>query len=330
MKYWERRQRQLNKALEKDEAALNKRLAGYYAEEEARLQQQIAAYYTTYGDGNVIEYRKLLLDLPDADYRLLMTDMDRFAEKYPEYKHLLPIRASIYKLNRLEGLEMSVYMEQLRIGAMEQEEVEKHLEEIARRSYDSVIAKTGTVGEENADIIKVVVHSNWTGGGNFSERIWNNRIKLAQVLKTDIAAGFARGDNYQKITSNVRQRFRVSQKEAMRMVYTEGTFAMNEARAKAIENTFMYYSVCTVGDGKVCDRCRDAQDKTRAHPVKFSDRIAGVNFPPFHPWCRCTEQVVIADPQEWIEQYVAAHGGDPGITEGQRAKAMELLKEFAI
>lgn len=330
MEYWKKRQRKLNKALEQDEAALNKRLADVYSEEEARLRQQIAAYYTAYGENNVIEYRKLLLALPERDYNLLMSDMERFAEKYPEYAHLLPVRSSIYRLNRLEGLQLSIYMEQMRIGAIEQVELDTHLEQTAKHSYDSVIAKTGTVGEENADIIKSVVRTNWTGMGNYSARIWQNRTKLAQTLKTDVTSAFARGDSYDKIVSNVSQRFHTARSETYRMVYTEGTFVMNEARAKAIEKTFDYYSVCTVGDGRVCEKCKDAQDKTRSHPVKFSDRIAGVNFPPFHPWCRCTEQVVIPDPQEWIEQYVAAHGGDPEVTGEQKEKAKELLKEFAI
>lgn len=326
--YWRKRQEQLNQALEKDEVALKKRLSAYYKTEEEKLNRQIASYYANYGKDNVVEYRNLLQKLPEADFQLLMRNMDEFAAKYPEYKHLLPVRTSIYKLNRLEGLQYSVQMQQLEIGAKEQKEVERHLSELAKRSYRAVMETTGHVGGEWADIAKSIVHSNWTGQGDFSKTIWKNREKLSQVLRDEIASGFARGDNYQSLISQVRRKFKVSHDEAYRLIYTEGTFVMNEAKAKAIERTFEYYSIITAGDGKVCSRCQEAQDKTQTHPVKYADRIVGVNFPPFHPWCRCTEQIVIPDPQKWIDDYVIKHGGDPDTTEDQRKKAEEILSKF--
>ena len=103
--YWERRQQELNAACEKDEARLKDRLADYYRQEETRLQNEIAAYYTKYGSNNVAEYRQLLQQLSDSDYKLLMQRMDDFAKKYPEYAHLMPVRESIYKLDRLQGLQ---------------------------------------------------------------------------------------------------------------------------------------------------------------------------------------------------------------------------------
>ena len=112
MNYWERRQQELNKAMEKDEKKLKKRLSSYFDTEYRKLEKQIAAYYKQYGTDNVIQYRRLMESLPDADKRLLMEQMDEFAKKYPQYAHLMPIRESIYKLNRLEGLQYSVRMQQ--------------------------------------------------------------------------------------------------------------------------------------------------------------------------------------------------------------------------
>ena len=121
MNYWQKRQQQLNKQLEKDEAKLKKRLSSYFDTGYRKLDKQIAAYYKQYGTDNVIQYRRLMESLPDEDKRLLMEQMDEFAKKYPEYAHLMPVRESIYKLNRLEGLQYSVRMQQLEIGAVENE-----------------------------------------------------------------------------------------------------------------------------------------------------------------------------------------------------------------
>ena len=127
MNYWERRQQELNKAMEKDEEKLKKRLSSYFDTEYRKLEKQIAAYYKQYGTDNVIQYRRLMESLPDADKRILIEQMDEFAKKYPQYAHLMPIRESIYKLNRLEGLQYSVRMQQLEIGAVENEQITEHL-----------------------------------------------------------------------------------------------------------------------------------------------------------------------------------------------------------
>lgn len=112
MNYWQRRQHQLNQQLEKDEVRLKKRLSSFYDTEFRKLDRQIAAYYKQYGTDHVMEYRRLLEELPPEDKRLLIEQMDVFAEKYPQYAHLMPVRESVYKLDRLEGLQYSVRMQQ--------------------------------------------------------------------------------------------------------------------------------------------------------------------------------------------------------------------------
>ena len=64
MTYWEKRQQQLNKQLEKDEAKLKERLSSFYDAEFRKLERHIAAYYIQYGEDSVIEYRKLMESLP--------------------------------------------------------------------------------------------------------------------------------------------------------------------------------------------------------------------------------------------------------------------------
>lgn len=328
MGYWEKRQQQLITAMEKDEAQLNRRLTETYEIEADRLEKHIAAYYMKYGKDEVIEYRDLLKALTPEEYSLLMRDMDEFAEVYSQYEHLIPARKSAYIINRLEGLQISVRMQQLKIGALEQQKVENHLNRIAERSYDAVLEKTGPVGEINPNIVKSVVNTNWTGKGTFSQSIWGNTQKLSNMMNTSISSAIARGDNYDSIVRKLRKEFMVGKKEAYRLIYTEGTFVMNEASAQAIEKMFDYYSVEPIRDGKACERCLSIASDTASKPVRYSDRVAGLNFPPFHPWCRCSTIIVIPDKQEWIERYVMTHGGDPQISNEQKEKARQLIKDF--
>ena len=43
--YWQRRQQELNKAMERDEEKLKKRLSSYFDTEYRKLEKQIAQYY---------------------------------------------------------------------------------------------------------------------------------------------------------------------------------------------------------------------------------------------------------------------------------------------
>ena len=308
MTYWERRQQELNKAMEKDEEKLKKRLSSYFDTEYRKLEKQIAAYYKQYGTDNVIQYRRLMESLPDADKRLLIEQMDEFAKKYPQYAHLMPIRESIYKLNRLEGLQYSVRMQQLEIGTVENEQITEHLNRQAMRGANAA-AETMGFGKNfysnNPDITKLFVNVHWSNGENFSQKIWNNTAKLANYLNSDIAQGIARGDSYDRLVRRLRERFsNVSRNDAYRLIYTEGTYVMAESTIQPFTEGFEKYRLSTVGDGKVCDICRGVAEET----FDIADRQPGVNFPPLHPWCRCTFTIEVDDWDAWMEDYEKRHG----------------------
>ena len=195
MSYWANRQKQLNQAAEKEESKLKKRLSKYYDSEFRKLEKQIAVYYQEYGENNVIEYRKLMEALSDEDKRLLIEQMDEFAKKYPQYAHLMPVRESIYKLNRLEGLQYSVIMRQAEIAGLDNDEITSHLNRLAAKGINYSMEALGfgkNFYSVNSDIIKRFVDVPWSSDENFSKRIWNDTQKLAQYLNQDIAQGIAR------------------------------------------------------------------------------------------------------------------------------------------
>ncbi len=308
MNYWQKRQQQLNKQLEKDEEKLKKRLSSYFDAEYRKLDKQIAAYYKQYGTDNVIQYRRLMENLPEEDKRLLMEQMDEFAKKYPEYASLMPVRESIYKLNRLEGLQYSVRMQQLEIGAVENEQITAHLNRNAERGVNAAAESMGfgkNFYANNPDISKLFVNVPWSNGENFSQKIWNNTTKLANYLNSDIAQGIARGDSYERLTRRLRERFSsVSRNDAYRLIYTEGTYVMAEATMQPFTEDFEKYRLSTVGDSKVCSICRGVAREA----FNISDRQPGVNFPPLHPWCRCTFTIEVDDWNKWMEDYEKRHG----------------------
>ena len=310
MSYWTRRQEQLKQTAEKDEVKLKKRLSSFFDAEFKRLEKEIAAYYQTYGVDNVIEYRRLLESLPDEDRQLLIERMDEFARKYPQYADLMPVRETIYRLNRLEGLQYSVFMEEANIAGYTSEQMTTYLTGLSQKGVNMAMETLG-FGKSfyaiNAAVVKQFVDAPWCNGENFSTRIWNDTRKLAQYLNQDIAQGFARGDSYDKLVRQLRKRFsNVNRRDAYRLIFTEGTYVMAESSMQPFTEDFERYRLSPVMDGRTCPICRSLARQV----FEIKDRQPGVNFPPIHPWCRCSWEIVVDDWDRWIDDYVAKHPGD--------------------
>ena len=310
MSYWTRRQEQLKQTAEKDEAKLKKRLSSFFDAEFKRLEREIAAYYQTYGVDNVIEYRRLLESLSDEDRRLLIERMDEFVRKYPQYADLMPVRETIYRLNRLEGLQYSVFMEEANIAGYTSEQMTTYLTSLSQKGVNMAMETLG-FGKSfyaiNAAVVKQFVDVPWCNGENFSTRIWNDTRKLAQYLNQDIAQGFARGDSYDKLVRQLRKRFsNVNRRDAYRLIFTEGTYVMAESSMQPFTEDFERYRLSPVMDGRTCPICRSLARQV----FEIKDRQPGVNFPPIHPWCRCSWEIVVDDWDRWIDDYVAKHSGD--------------------
>lgn len=289
--YWQGRQEQLHRAMERDEETMNRDLARFYEKQQRELDRQIAEYYAEYGEGNVIEYRQLMETLPEADRRMLIERADDFAEKYPEYAHLLPTRESIYKLNRLEGLQYSIAIQQIECGAKEESVIGPHLKKWASENYAAALGIAGgPFAIINPNIAEIVTSQKWVDGMNFSDRIWANKEKMTRYMQDDFAAGIARGDSYDSMIRDLRKRFDTEIYEAKRLIWTEGTFVTEEASARAfVQAGFEEYLFWTNHDEKTCSRCVPLDGTT----WPFDERQPGVNFPPIHPNCRCGFEVIV-------------------------------------
>ena len=295
--YWHDRKVQYDASLAKDEKRLYSKLAAYYEKEAARLDKEIAAYYSKYSVNGVLSYRNLLETLPDADKRLLIEQLDEFVKKYPDYADLVPVRESIYKLNRLEGLRQSIAMQQLHMGAYEQQQALAFFQRQALRYANGAASFLGLGSgfyRLDSDVIRAAVGNKWCDGKDFSERIWNNRTKLGNTLHTQFVNGVIRGDDYHQLARQLREKFtQVSQKNAERLTFTEDTYLSNEAAMQVFEREAAvteYEFVCT-GDAETCDICRGLSGER----FKIAERVPGLNFPPMHPWCRCFFDPVIPE-----------------------------------
>lgn len=293
--YWEGRHKQWLKNQERMDENVSKRLKKEYIRISKELEKEIAAYFQKYGKDNVIEFRIMMEQLSDEEREMLFEDMNRFAEEYPEYAYLIPVRESIYQLNRLQGLHYSTQLKLLELGVIEHREFEKHLIETYGKRYMQMMKELG-IGDAflsiDDQLMRNTIYTKWLNDKNFSDRIWDNKQKLLNHLQTRYRDALARGDNYQKLTKELSERFQVGFFEARRLVWTEASFVYNQSHIHAYRNAGVEeYEISAIIDTKTSPICRKMHGKR----FRFDEMIVGVNFPPFHPFCRTTFIGVLDD-----------------------------------
>ena len=286
--YWLDWMTQLDAAQDKRNNTFDKAMRKQYHALEESISKDIASYYQKFGKDDVIEYRKLVLSLTESERNLLYKDYDAFFSRNPKYAHLIPTRESIYKLNRLEGLQLSTRMQMVELGAFEQEGLEKLLQEAYENGYLSTMKGLDSASSffsVNNNAMAQTINEKWTNGANFSDRIWENKEKLINTLNNEIRDGIIRGDSYQKMDMTLRKRTEDGAYESLRLTVTESSFVTNQANKQAFMDAGIErYEISAVLDKRTSQTCEHLDGQQ----FKFKDAKVGSNFPPFHPWCRTT------------------------------------------
>lgn len=286
--YWEQRMIQLFTSQDKRNAKFERKMHKEYLRIEEQINKEIASFYTKYGKDDVIEYRKLVLSLSDRERNLLYQDYEAFTEKYPKYTHLMPVRESIYKLNRLEGLQLNIRMNLLELGVYEEENYQKLLEQAYENGYLSTmkgLSNAPSFFMVNSIAMSQTLNEKWIDEGNFSTRIWGNKEKLIRLLNNEIRDGFIRGDDYRQMAKVIQYRTGVGENDAKRLLQTEYNFVMNQANKQAfIDAGVTRYEISAIMDKKTSRTCRSLDGQQ----FEFESAKVGVNYPPFHARCRTT------------------------------------------
>lgn len=124
----------------------------------------------------------------------------------------------------------------------------------------------------------------WTGEG-YSDRIWSNTGELASSVKDELLISLMTGRSVRDTSQAIAERFEVGQNKARRLVRTESAFFHNQMELLSYEDAeITKYKIVAVLDKRTSHICQEHDNK-----VYDTDKaVPGVNYPPFHPWCRST------------------------------------------
>lgn len=218
----------------------------------------------------------------------MLQNIDEFAVRFPKFAHFLPIRTNIYKLNRLEGLQMNLRLHLLRLGAIEQALYTDHLTESYTNGYMTTLKNLGQAEaffQINEGALRFALENKWVDGKNYSDRIWTNKESLIKFLSNDLKDAMIRGETYNKTSRQLAKRMNTGFKSAKRLVWTESSFVLNQSNAQAFKDSGVKsYEICAVLDSRTSIICQSLNGEI----FEFGKEVAGQNFPPFHSWCRTT------------------------------------------
>lgn len=251
--YWATRNRDLlfNRALGRAETQL--------------ADEYIRCYETTLSQLSSL-YDEIIADNVNGRGYVLASDLYRY-DRY--YELLNNLQANLVSLGRAENV------------IMEQRLTELYLNN--RQLVQNELDLQSAVSPQH---IKSAINATWCRDGkNWSSRVWTNKDALQELVKKGIVDCIARGASKDELVKELRKNFNTGFSNADRIARTELNFVQNQAAFDEYKASgITRYQILSTHDDRTCDEPCEAED---GKIYFLNEASVGVNYPPFHPNCRC-------------------------------------------
>lgn len=261
-KYWAMRQRDLLFSTELSLA--EKELADQYLRCYNKTFQQISLLYEEILSGQV-----------GSRSEVLVSDLYKF-DRY--YQLMNELQNNLSKLGNSE----------ITIGNQRLTNIYKTTSELIRTELGA--SKFSMLVNENQ--VKTVLNAVWCPDGKiWSDRIWTNKALLQETVKNGLVDCIARGASREELVKDIKSKFNTGFNYADRIARTELNYAQNQATYDRYKEAGVEkYQILSAHDDRTCDsECADKDGQI----YLMKDMEVGVNYPPFHPNCRCTVLAVL-------------------------------------
>lgn len=262
------------------------------------VERQIKEFYDKYGDNPAEE-------MSYKDFEKYKAKLSKMAKANPQDKTLQKLAKQDipkYRIDRLRALQGELQMQLTEATNGQEKGIYNTLEDVSKVSQ-GVLAKTmqASIGLKFNTIaskkMKQLLMSDWSGA-NWSDRLWDSRQKVGEKLTKILEKGVVQGTSLQKMSRELRDVTGQSFNNAFRLIRTEtshidGQVTLEGYKQAGKDLGLEYYEYDAFLDSRTSELCRNL-DKKR---FKVSDAEVGVNYPPMHPNCRSTTQLVLDEEQ---------------------------------
>lgn len=258
------------------------------------VERQIKEFYDKYGENPAEE-------LSNKNWQQYKKRLRNMAQANPQDKTLQKLaKQNIpkYKIDRLRALELDLQMQLTEATNGQAKGIYSTLDDVSKVSQATLASRMDkTLGLNfnaiSSNKMKQILMSDWSGA-NWSERLWKDREKVGKKLTDVLQKGIPQGVSLQKMSRELRDLTGESFNNAFRLIRTEtshidGQVTLEGYRQASEELGLQYYEYDAFLDSRTSSFCRELDGKR----FKITDAEVGVNYPPRHPNCRSTTQLVL-------------------------------------
>lgn len=141
----------------------------------------------------------------------------------------------------------------------------------------------------NEETVKNALNSVWCQDGrHWSDRIWSNKQLLEERIKDGMIDCIASGSGKDELVRRLMDDFNVGYNQADRIARTELAYIQNKSTLDKYEQAGIekYKVLANQADDESCGDL-DGEE------FYLHEAEVGVNFPPFHPNCKCAILAVL-------------------------------------
>lgn len=271
-----------------------------------RMEKNVNDWYQRYADENGIslaDARKELNARELKAFKMTLEEYRRQAEQEglsDEYKQMLK-QASIRKrLDREQELYINTVHELERWAKTQDTDISDLLNKVYESTnyHTAHLTQTmkgeyGKYGQVDPNTVQRIIHSPWAPDGkDFSERIWDNRKKLAKTMQNEFTQAMIIGQGTADISKAIVKNMNTSYSNANRLVETELARVHSQAFMDCMaELDVDAVEILATLDSKTSPICRRMDGKI----VQRKDAKPGITIPPFHCHCRSTTVPYLGD-----------------------------------
>lgn len=215
-------------------------------------------------------YRKTYQQMVDLYYELMNTDGEILI-------------SDLYKFNRYYELMNNLNENLTKLGINEKVIIETTLTNFYLENSELIGNNINWLMPINDEVVKKAINSVWCSDGkHFSERIWTNMSLLEERIKDGLVDCVARGASKDELVKQLMKDFNVGYRQADRIARTELSYIQNKSTLDKYEQAGLekYEVLASQADDEVCGDLDGKQ-------FYLHEAQVGVNFPPFHPNCKC-------------------------------------------
>ena len=299
MDYWQKRQEAMYKAGEMQVNQYFKRLEKAFNQTKRELQKTIEAFYFRYAEENSLSFaaaqKRLNAEELGELNDFIALAMDNIG-KYNQQVNNMSLKA---RVTRYQALEMQVDAILRQLYAIDyQAESERTMQEVYEDTYyrtwysiDQYHGFHQAFAQVEPRTVEKLLEYPFNGAA-FSSRLWKQKDHLQTQLTEAVTTMLIQGRHPSTLTKEFAKKMQSKKFDAYRLLHTESSFLMSAAtHAGYKEDGVEKYEILATLDSKTCEICGELDGNV----YEVGEEVTGVNMPPFHPLCRCTDAPHYAD-----------------------------------